>query len=452
MDGADLEAEIGHWRAHLRRHAAISDGDLDEMEDHLREQVADLRAAGLSDDEAFVVAVKRMGQVDALSREFAREHSDRLWKQLGLTGTSDGAGGPARPDPELSVVLALAVAAGVFAKVGLALLGEAAFVRNASVLVLPFLTGYFAWKRQVSLRAIVALAAPFAVMAAVLNLYPMSPDRDTTVLATLHAPVALWFVVGVAYVGGAWRSDRRRMDFVRFTGEFAIYYTLLALGGGVLLGLTVATFATVGLNAETAVADWVLPFAVPGAALVAAWLVEAKQSVVENLAPVLTRVFTPLTILMLVALLVALAWSGSDLVNVDRNLLILMDLVLVLVLGLLLYAISAREPESSPGFFDRLQLVLVLCALVVDLVTLTAMLTRIAEFGSSPNKVTALGLNLVLLGNLAWSARLSAATSFGRRDRSGAAALERWQTRYLPTYGVWAALVVAAIPPAFGFA
>ncbi len=29
------------------------------------------------------------------------------------------------------------------------------------------------------------------------------------------------------------------MDFVRFTGEWLIYYVLIALGGGVLLALTV---------------------------------------------------------------------------------------------------------------------------------------------------------------------------------------------------------------------
>ena len=32
------------------------------------------------------------------------------------------------------------------------------------------------------------------------------------------------------------------MDFVRFTGESFIYYVLIALGGGVLQGLTVAMF------------------------------------------------------------------------------------------------------------------------------------------------------------------------------------------------------------------
>jgi len=29
--------------------------------------------------------------------------------------------------------------------------------------------------------------------------------------------------------------------------------------------------------------------------------------------------------------------------------------------------------------------------------------------------------------------------------------LERWQTTYLPVYGAWAACVVVAFPPIFGF-
>jgi Ca2+/Na+ antiporter len=70
--------------------------------------------------------------------------------------------------------------------------------------------------------------------------------------------------------------------------------------------------------------------------------VEAKQGVVENIAPVLTRVFTPLTVVMLLAFLVATLATDSA---VDRDLLILVDLILVLVLGLLLYAISARDPR-----------------------------------------------------------------------------------------------------------
>jgi hypothetical protein len=452
---AALEAQIGQWRGYVQRHRVISAGDVDELESHLRDQVADLEQAGLSVDEAFLVAVKRLGSLDEVSQEFAREHSARLWKQLVLT-TPDLQRAPgARSRRELVVVLALAVAAAVTVKVP-ALLGydltEDAgwYARNLSLLALPFLAGYFTWKRRLSwTRSLRLLVPPFVLGALVANAYPYADGGSTEVLVAIHLPIVMWFIVALAYVGGDWRSHPRRMDFIRFTGEWFVYYTLLALGGGVLVGLTLAGFTTIGLDVSSIFAEWVLPCGATGAVLVAAWLVEAKQSVVENIAPVLTQVFTPLTTLMLLAFLAAIVATTGTVVEVDRDLLILVDLILVLVLGLLLYAISARDPQAPPGLFDRLQLLLVLSALMVDVLMLGAMLTRIAEFGVSPNKTAALGLNLVLLANLAWSVRLS--VGFLRRRRPFAA-LERWQTSYLPVYAAWAAVVVVVFPPAFAFA
>ncbi|NOT44511.1 MAG: hypothetical protein HOP14_07915, partial [Acidobacteria bacterium] len=87
-----LEAQIDQWRAFLRRRRELDGPDVEELESHLRDQVEALIESGLDADEAFLVAVKRMGNLDALSREFAREHSERLWKQLVVAPESDGAG------------------------------------------------------------------------------------------------------------------------------------------------------------------------------------------------------------------------------------------------------------------------------------------------------------------------------------------------------------------------
>ena len=453
---AELEARINQWRGYLQRHRAISSGDTDELEDHLRSQVAELEAAGLDGDEAFLVAVKRMGSLDEVSQEFALEHSERLWKQLVLGAATSGAPdeSTSRSPGELVVVLGLAAAAAVAVKapalVGLSLDADASFyARNVSLFVLPFLACYFAWKRQIGLaRSLRLLSLPLLLGATLANVYPFDEGGSTEVLFAIHLPILLWCTVGLAYVGGDWRSHRRRMDFVRFTGEWVVYYTLLALGGGVLVGLTTAGFNSVGRDVTTFMQEWVLPCGAMGAVLVAAWLVEAKQGVVENIAPVLTRVFTPLTVVMLLALLVATLTTGS-VITVDRELLILVDLILVLVLGLLLYAMSARDPQAPPDGFDRLQLLLVASTLLLDVLMLTAMLGRIAQFGVSANKVAALGLNLVLLVNLAWAAWLS--FGFLRHERPFSD-LERWQTSYLPIYAGWATLVIVAFPPSFQFA
>jgi hypothetical protein len=447
-----LEKQIAAWRDYLRRHQAIYKPDVEELETHLRDQVAALVEGGLAADEAFLVAVKRMGNLDTLSREFAREHSERLWKQLVVGADSDGRS-LSGSRFEFMVVIGLAILAGIAIKVP-ALFGyafddayAAFYAHNIPLFLLPLLTAYFAWKRRLSARECVGAALVYAVAALFANIYPFAPKSHTEVLSVIHMPIALWLVVGFAYVGGQWRLSAQRMNFVRFTGELFIYFVLIALGGGVLTGFTLLMFEAIGIKVEWLAQQWILPCGAMGAVLVASWLVEAKQSVIENMAPVLTRVFTPLFTIVLLAFLATMVWTGSG-IDVKREVLIGFDLALVLVLALLLYSISARDPQAPPGAFDALQLLLVISALVVDGVALAAIGARISEFGFTPNRTAALGENILLLVNLAGSAWLYA--RFLRRQGTFAA-LERWQTNYPPVFCVWAGLVVILFPVIFGY-
>jgi len=448
-----FEEQIAQWRSYVRRRQGLHGPDVEELEAHLRDQLAALTEAGLTGDEAFLVAVKRMGNLDALSREFARAHSERLWKQLVMAPDADG---PANTSyAETLVVLGLAVAAALAIKVP-ALFGirlspddelPPFYVRNAGLFVFPLLTLYFVWKRGLNFVSGFWLALPFAAGAVFANIYPFHTRGDTEFLTALHLPIALWLAVGFAYVRGRWFADGGRMNFVRFSGELAIYYVLIALGGGVLTGFTFMMFAAINMNAAWFVGGWLIPCGAAGAVIIGSWLVEAKQNVIENMAPVLTRLFTPLFTVLLLAFLATMAWTRSP-INVKREVLIGFDLLLVLVVGLVLYAASARDPQAPPDFFDGLQLLLVVSALVVDGVALAAIAARISEFGFTPNRVAALGENLILLINLAWSAWLYACFL---HHRGSFAVLERWQIAYLPVYSIWAALVVVMFPPLFGY-
>ena len=445
MDG--VESQIAEWRAYVAKAPAVNGRDADELEAHLRDQIAELDAAGLTADEAFLVAVKRMGDLDTLSREFAREHSGRLWKQLVLRGEDE----PARPSSGWLEPLVFALAAAVAIQVArlAAQFPEEEpgwLLRNISLFVFPFLAGYFARRRQLDTRRWVLTAAPFVLVALVVNLYPYRAGSATEPLVALHLPVVLWFAVAYPYMGAAIRSHERRMDFVRFTGEWVIYYVLIALGGGVLVLLTALILEPIGTDLPERVVEWVLPSGAAGAVIVAAWLVEAKQRVVENMAPVLTMLFTPLFAVMLAVAAATYAVSGGA-GAFDRELLAVFDALLVVVLGLVLYAMTAREP-SRPELMDRVQLLAVASALVLDVMVLGAMVARIGDLGFTPNRAAALGLNLVLLVNLAGAAWLS--MRFLTR-RIAFHRLERWQTSYLPIFALWAATVVAVLPPLFAF-
>ena len=447
-----LEGQIEQWRSYLRRRQAIQPVDVEELEDHLRGEIAALRRAGLSENEAFLVAVKRIGALDAISNEFAREHSERLWKQLVIAST-DTAQPVDAARTETIVVFALAVMAALAVKVP-PLFGREwggadmpFYLRNLSLFIFPLLTGYFVWKRGLSARTWGWLALAFAAAVVFANVYPFEARSDTGRLTALHLPIALWLGVGIAYAGGRWGESSGRMDFVRFSGELFIYYVLIALGGGVLIGFTMGMFQAIAIDAEPVVEAWLVPCGMVGAVIVGAWLVEAKQSVIENMAPVLTRLFTPFFALTLVVFLGTMVWTGRG-IDIERNALIAFDLLLVLVLGLLLYSISARDPQARPGAFDLLLVLLLVSALVADAFALAAIGARISEFGFTPNRVAALGENVLLLGNLGWSTVLYIRFL---RGRGTFASLERWQTAYLPAYFVWAAIVVVGFPPLFGF-
>ena len=193
-DAAQLEEQIDQWRSYLRRRQAIHTVDVAELEDHLREQVAGLIEAGLATDEAFLVAVKRMGDLDALSREFAREHSERLWKQLVVSPTGDGIP-QAAARTDAIVAFCLAVAAAVAIKVpalfGIQLDQDAGFyARNLSFFVLPLLTGYFVWKRRLDPGTLRRLAMAFVAAGVFANVYPFGSGGYTEALAALHLPIA----------------------------------------------------------------------------------------------------------------------------------------------------------------------------------------------------------------------------------------------------------------------
>ena len=211
------------------------------------------------------MAVKRMGDVDSLSREFASEHSGRLWKQLVLQGEDEAAlasraagwrCSPSRPGA---------------AVVGPDLHGSSpgspttprpGWARNLGLLVLPFLAGWFGLRRRTSTpRPGYAPAVPFvATTLGGATSTPTTPTRPPRSSWRLHLPVVLWSAVAYPYMGGTLRSHERRMDFVRFTGEWFIYYVLIALGGGVLVGLTALILeADRSTDLAEQVIEWVLP-------------------------------------------------------------------------------------------------------------------------------------------------------------------------------------------------
>lgn len=67
-----LENSITQWRLMLTNDQKLVGDAVDELESHLLDEIEALKTSGLDDEEAFMVATKRMGHVDLIAAEFRK--------------------------------------------------------------------------------------------------------------------------------------------------------------------------------------------------------------------------------------------------------------------------------------------------------------------------------------------------------------------------------------------
>lgn len=446
----DLELNIRSWSDHLRARGNFKETDIIELENHLRDEMEDLIKTGLAEDEAFLISVKRLGNVSLISQEYSKVNSENLWKHLFSDPIDSDSSYQNRRNIILVIIFSLL--AGTLVKVpeifGIHLNDPASqsfYFRNLALFILPFISAFFMIKNKLSWKITASIMGIFCFTAIAINIYPYFNLKNTELLTGIHVPIFLWLITGVSYMGEKWRNSRSRMDFIRFTGESVIYGVLIFCGLMVLAMFTEMIFSAIQIDMGWFISNYLIVYGICAAAMITVYLVEFKKSVVENFAPILAKIFSPLFLLTMCAFIVSMIVMGKS-PFMEREFLIGFDLMLVLVLGLALYVISARDIHDKASFYDFMNLALILTALVIDGIALSAILFRLSAFGITPNKVAALGENLILLVNLIGLAWLYICYFVKKIDFIK---IEKWQTTYLYVYAIWMAVVAFLFPVVF---
>ncbi|MBV1758798.1 MAG: hypothetical protein KMY55_13285 [Dethiosulfatibacter sp.] len=444
----DLESNVTAWSDQLRSNGKLSEEDVMELEGHLREQVDELIEKGLMEDEAFLISIKRLGNLNILSKEYSKVNIDDFWKQLLLDSDDPIASKKSRRNVLLIVLFSLLAGTSIRLTTLLGVdIESLTFFKNLSFFILPLIVLFFGIMRGVSKKLISYVLGIFLVTAVIINLYPSYSPNHTEMLTGIHLPIMLWMVTGVAYMGQKWRLGQERMNFIRFTGESIIYGSLIVLGSIVLMLFIVVIFETIAIDISDVVLNYIIIYGGCAVVMVTVYLAETKKSVVENFAPILAKLFSPLFLVVMLAFLSVMVITGKS-PFVDRDFLIGFDLMLVLVLGMVLYTISARNIYHKSNIFDYLNVALIVTAIVVDTIALTAIISRLSVYGVSPNKLAALGENILLFINLAGLLWLYIKYFKSKIEFSK---IESWQTTYLSVYAIWMAVVVFVFPIIFKF-
>ncbi len=80
----DLDRAVAEWKRSLLEESPCSLGDVRELEAHLFDLMEDFRLSGLTDEEAFAMALHRIGDGACLKREFTKVHRKRLVRSTAL--------------------------------------------------------------------------------------------------------------------------------------------------------------------------------------------------------------------------------------------------------------------------------------------------------------------------------------------------------------------------------
>lgn len=339
----------------------------------------------------------------------------------------------------------LAILAGISTRVILHLIEQGTITPiNLIFGILPFIAAYFVYNKNLEKKVLYALVSLFLISVVYLNLLPLE-QKDSIILAYLHLPIFLWVLVGLAFTGNEYALVSTRLAYLKFNGEFCIVYASMAISGMLLTALTMQLFNFVGMDISEFYFKNVVLFGAAALAIVATYLVSRNLKLAKNIAPYIAKIFSPLVLVTLLVYLITAIGVGKN-PFMDRNFLIVFNGILLSVLAVTIFSITESGREAKKNISDYINFVLIVLALIIDSVALSAIVFRLSSYGITPNRLAVLGVNILIWFNLIW-------IMFSYRgflqNKTGPTIIQNAVTKYLPVYGLWAAFVTFTFPIIF---
>jgi hypothetical protein len=339
----------------------------------------------------------------------------------------------------------LAILAGISTRIILHFVEQEAIAPiNLVFGILPFIAAYFVYNNTPKKNVIYTLVSLFLISGFYLNMLPLE-YKDSIILAYLHLPIFLWVLLGLAFTGNEYGIGSTRVAYLKFNGEFCILYASMAISGMLLTALTMQLFGFVGMDIEEFYFKNIVLFGAAALAVVATYLVSKNLKLAKNIAPYIAKIFSPLVLATLLIYLIAVIWTGKN-PFLDRNFLISFNGILLSVLAVTIFSITESGTDEKKNISDYINFALIVLALIIDSVALSAIVFRLSSYGITPNRLAVLGANILIWANLIWIM-----VSYMRflQNRRGPSTIQDAVTKYLPIYGLWAAFVIFTFPLIF---
>jgi len=321
------------------------------------------------------------------------------------------------------------------------------YFKNAAIIVFFGLTFYTILIKRISEPGkILVTALAFLVPALYINILPSDEQSAQVNLVYIHLPLLMWFIYGAVFAGYDFKNLNSRIDFIRYNGDMAIVYALIAIAGGLLTAITIGLFDSIGLDIEKFYAENIVITGAVAAPVVAAYLIEKFPSLVSKTAPLIAGIFSPLVLITLIIFLITIVATGKDPYN-DRDFLLIFNIMLIGVMAIIIFSVSETSLIKNQKFSVIVLFALSIITIIIDLIALSAIFYRLGEYGLTPNRLAVLVSNLLILANLILIMADLFKINFKKKEFR---IVEMTVSKFLPVYLTWIIIVVFGFPFIFG--
>jgi len=321
------------------------------------------------------------------------------------------------------------------------------YQKNAAIIVFFGLTLYTIWINRISdSKRLIMTALAFLIPVIYINLLPSNEPGASVNLAYIHLPLLMWCIYGIVFTGFDFRNRSKRIDFIRYNGDLAIIYALIAIAGGLLTVITIGLFNSIGLNIDKFYSENIVITGAVAAPVVAAFIIKNYPTLVNKTAPLIAGIFSPLVLITLIVFLITIVISGKDPYN-DRDFLLIFNIMLLGVMGIIVFFVSETSVIKNQKFNELTLFILSIITIIIDLIALSAIFYRLGEYGLTPNRLAVLVSNILVLINLVLIMIDLFRINFKRKEFK---IVEMSVAKFLPVYLVWIIIVIFGFPVIFG--
>ncbi|KLI30544.1 hypothetical protein SZ50_12110 [Brachyspira hyodysenteriae] len=278
-----------------------------------------------------------------------------------------------------------------------------------------------------------------------------------SIIKYIFSVIIFFIIIALSYNGFQVLNSKTISEFFTFSADISIFAGLIAgivsTVFGIFAAIVIFLIQDIISGLDEKIIFKLILLSISFLSSIFPFLVYiVYKNMKTNISIYLSRILMPFSLLFIFILLILLLMP--DIRPYDNRASFILYNIMLAIIVLNMFFI--RIDYKSNIFTKAVYLILPIIAIIFDVLVLTSSLYRLIEYGISPNKITLIGTNLVMLGNLIFITFFnikSILIIFKKTDDiPNIKEITIGDTKsvfYIYIYGIWAFIVCFIIPVLF---